>query len=163
MRIAGIGADAMGRWAVKELAINPEVDELFVGAYHEEQARAVAAAQGGGKAQAVFADARDAESVKKAIAGCDAMVNATQHFWNINVMHAASAAEVHDTDMGGLFHVTKQQVELAGEFEKAGVTAVIAMGAVWSGACAPPSRRTRSPAPATATSTPASRRRSSPR
>ena len=30
--------------------------------------------------------------------------------------------------MGGLFHVTKQQVELDGEFKKAGVTAVIAMG-----------------------------------
>ena len=50
------------------------------GDYHEEQARAVAVAQGGGKAKAVFVDARDAESVKKAIAGCDAMVNATQHF-----------------------------------------------------------------------------------
>ena len=128
MRIAVIGAGAMGRWAVKELAISPEVDEIVVGDYHEEQARAVAAAQGGGKAKAVFVDARDAESVKRAIAGCDAMVNATQHFWNINVMHAAAAAKVHYTDMGGLFHVTKQQVELAGEFEKAGVTAVIAMG-----------------------------------
>ena len=50
---------------------------------------------------------------RQAIAGCDAMVNATQHFWNLNVMHAAAAAPgVHYTDMGGLFHVTKQQVEL---------------------------------------------------
>jgi saccharopine dehydrogenase-like NADP-dependent oxidoreductase len=128
MRIAVIGAGAMGRWAVKELAISPEVEGIVVGDFHEEQARVVAVAQGGGKAEAVFVDARDAASVKKAIAGCDAMVNATQHFWNINVMHAAAAAGVHYTDMGGLFHVTKQQVELAGEFEKAGVTAVIAMG-----------------------------------
>ncbi len=128
MRIAVIGAGAMGRWAVKELAISPEVDEIVVGDYHEERARAEAVAQGGGKARAVFVDARDAESVRKAVAGCDAMVNATQHFWNITVMHAAAAARVHYTDMGGLFHVTKQQVELAGEFEKAGVTAVISMG-----------------------------------
>ena len=56
------------------------------------------------------------------------MVNATQHFWNITVMHAAAAAHVHYTDMGGLFHVTKQQVELHEEFRKAGVTAVVAMG-----------------------------------
>ena len=145
------------------IAISPEVDETAVGDYHEEQARAVAAAQGGREAKAVFVEARDAQSVRTAIAGCDALIKATQHFWNITMMHAAAAAGVHYTDMGGLFHVTKQQVELAGEFEKAGVTAVIAMGAVWSGACAPPSRRTRSPAPATATSTPASRRRSSPR
>ena len=84
--------------------------------------------QGGDKARAMVVDARDAGSVKQAIAGCDAMVNATQHFWNITVMHAAAAAGVHYTDMGGLFHVTKQQVELDAEFRKAGVTAVIAMG-----------------------------------
>jgi saccharopine dehydrogenase-like NADP-dependent oxidoreductase len=128
MKIAVVGAGAMGRWAVKELAVSPEVDEIVVGDYSEDQARAVASEQGGGKAAPVFVDARDQESVKKAIAGCDAMVNATQHFWNISVMHAAAAAGVHYTDMGGLFHVTKQQVELDGEFRKAGVTAVIAMG-----------------------------------
>jgi lysine 6-dehydrogenase len=56
------------------------------------------------------------------------MVNATQHFWNLNVMRAAAAAGVHYTDMGGLFHVTRQQVDLDGLFKDAGVTAVIAMG-----------------------------------
>lgn len=128
MRIAVIGAGAMGRWAVKELGLSPEVEEVVVGDYNEERAREVAASHGGGKARPVFVDARDRESVKKAIAGCDAMVNATQHFWNVEVMHAAAAAGVHYTDMGGLFHVTRQQVELDGEFRAAGVTAVIAMG-----------------------------------
>ena len=128
MKIAVVGAGAMGRWAVKELAISPEVQKIVVGDYNEEQARAVATTHGGDKARAVFVDARDAESVKQAIAGCDAMVNATQHFWNITVMHAAAAAGVHYTDMGGLFHVTKQQVELDAEFRAAGVTAVVAMG-----------------------------------
>ena len=128
MKIAVVGAGAMGRWAVKELGISPEVDEIVVGDYDEAQAKAVAAAMGGGKATAAFVDARDPESVKRAIAGCDSLVNATQHFWNITVMHAAAAAHCNYTDMGGLFHVTKQQVELDGEFKKAGVTAVIAMG-----------------------------------
>jgi len=128
MKIAVVGAGAMGRWAVKELGMSPQVEHVVVGDYDEEQARAVAESHGGGKARAVFVDARDQEGVKTAIAGCDAMVNATQHFWNISVMHAAAAAHVHYTDMGGLFHVTKQQVELDGEFKKAGVTAVIAMG-----------------------------------
>jgi saccharopine dehydrogenase-like NADP-dependent oxidoreductase len=128
MRIAVIGAGAMGRWAVKELGLSSEVAGIVVGDFDEEQAREVAGSHGGGKASARFVDARDQESVKAAIAGCDAMVNATQHFWNITVMHAAAAAGVHYTDMGGLFHVTKQQVELNEEFAKAGVTAVIAMG-----------------------------------
>ena len=128
MKIAVIGAGAMGRWAVKELATSGEVDEIVVGDYNEEQARAVATTHGGDKARHVVVDARDQGNVERTIAGCDAMVNATQHFWNITVMHAAAAAGVNYTDMGGLFHVTKQQVELDDEFKKAGVTAVIAMG-----------------------------------
>jgi lysine 6-dehydrogenase len=128
MKIAVIGAGAMGRWAVKELSISPQVEAIIVGDYDEAQAKAVAASHGGGKAVPMFVDARDQESVAAAIEGCDAMVNATQHFWNINVMHVAAAAGVNYTDMGGLFHVTKQQVELDSEFKKAGVTAVISMG-----------------------------------
>jgi saccharopine dehydrogenase-like NADP-dependent oxidoreductase len=128
MKIAVVGAGAMGRWAVEELGISPQVDEIVVGDFDEAQARAVAAGHGGGKARGVLVDARDRKSVTAAIAGCDAMVNATQHFWNLEVMHAAAAARVHYTDMGGLFHVTKQQVELDAEFREAGVTAVIAMG-----------------------------------
>ena len=128
MKIAVIGAGAMGRWSVKELGNSDVVEHIVVGDFNEAQAREVAASHGGGKASAVYVDARDQASVKQVIAGCDAMVNATQHFWNINVMHAAAAAGVHYTDLGGLFHVTKEQVGLDGEFKRAGVTAVIAMG-----------------------------------
>jgi lysine 6-dehydrogenase len=118
----------MGRWTVKALGLSPEVHAVVVGDFKEAQAREVAASYGGGKATGRFVDARDQRSVQEAVAGCDALVNATQHFWNITVMRAAAAARVHYTDMGGLFHVTKQQVELHEEFRRAGVTAVIAMG-----------------------------------
>jgi lysine 6-dehydrogenase len=128
MRIAVIGAGAMGRWSVKALGVSAEVDEIVVGDLDEEQATSVAQSHGGGKATPRRVDASDTESIKAAIAGCDAMVNATQHFWNLTVMDAAAAAGVHYTDMGGLFHVTKQQLELDGRFSQAGVTAVIAMG-----------------------------------
>ena len=50
MKIAVVGAGAMGRWAVKELGISPEVDEIVVGDYDEDQAQAVAGEMGGGKA-----------------------------------------------------------------------------------------------------------------
>ena len=128
MRIAVIGAGAMGRWAVKALGLGDDVHAIVVGDYDEARAREVAAAFGGGKAAGRQVDARDQRSVQEALAGCDAMVNATQHFWNLTVMRAAAAAHVHYTDMGGLFHVTKQQVELDEEFRAAGVTAVVAMG-----------------------------------
>jgi saccharopine dehydrogenase-like NADP-dependent oxidoreductase len=128
VKIAVVGAGAMGRWAVQELAISPEVDEIVVADFSLDQAKTVAAAQGAGKAAATFVDARDPESIKAAVAGCDALINATQHFWNITVMHAAASAGVHYTDLGGLFHVSREQLTLDEEFKRAGVTAVVCMG-----------------------------------
>ena len=130
MKIAVVGAGAMGRWSVKELGISPEVAEIVVADNDEARAEAVAAEHGEGKATAVFVDASDESraSISRAIAGCDALINCTQHFWNVNVMHAAAENGVHYTDLGGLFHVTKQQLGLDDEFKTAGVTAVISMG-----------------------------------
>lgn len=130
MRIAVVGAGAMGRWAVKELGLTSEVDEVVVGDLDPARAARVAAEMGEGKAHGLAVDAADEShrTLLAALAGCDAMINATQHFWNLNVMRAAVSAGCHYTDMGGLFHVTRQQVELGGLFEEAGLTAVIAMG-----------------------------------
>ena len=128
MKIAVIGAGAMGRWSVKALGLSPEVDMTIVADYDVTRATQVAAESGGGKAMAVQVDASDEEAVAAVIEGCDALVNATQHFWNLTVMHAAARSGVHYTDMGGLFHVTRQQLELDAEFGAAGVTAVISMG-----------------------------------
>jgi lysine 6-dehydrogenase len=128
MKIAVIGAGAMGRWSVKALGVSPEVDEIVVGDFDTGRAMEVATEYGGGKATGVHVDASDQAAVADVIAGCDALVNATQHFWNLTVMHAAALSGVHYTDIGGLFHVTRQQVELDAEFKAAGVTAVISMG-----------------------------------
>jgi saccharopine dehydrogenase-like NADP-dependent oxidoreductase len=130
MRIAVVGAGAMGRWAVKELGLTRRVDEIVVGDLDAARADEVAAGMGAGKARGCFVDVSDEDSasLRDALDGCDAMVNATQHFWNLSVMRAAVAAGVHYTDMGGLFHVTRQQVELDELFKHAGLTAVVAMG-----------------------------------
>ena len=130
MRIAVVGAGAMGRWTVKELGLTNEVDEIVVGDVDVARAARVAAEMGEGKARGVAVDAADESqgTLLAALSGCDAMINATQYFWNLNVMHAAVRAGCHYTDMGGLFHVTRQQVELDELFKEAGLTAVIAMG-----------------------------------
>jgi saccharopine dehydrogenase-like NADP-dependent oxidoreductase len=128
MKIAVIGAGAMGRWTVKALGLSDDVEEIVVADYDFARAEKVAAEFGGGKGGAAQVDASDQMAVQRVIGGCVALVNATQHFWNLDVMHAAARAGVHYTDMGGLFHMTRQQVGLDDEFRAAGVTAVISMG-----------------------------------
>jgi len=73
-------------------------------------------------------DARDAESLVRALEGATVCVNCADYRLNLDVMRGCLAARAHYVDLGGLFHVTKQQLELDGEFRDAGLTALLGMG-----------------------------------
>jgi lysine 6-dehydrogenase len=59
----------------------------------------------------------------------DLVVNSTPYYHNVNVMEACLQAGCHYIDLGGLFHVSKEQLKLHDRFKAAGLTAVIGMGA----------------------------------
>jgi saccharopine dehydrogenase-like NADP-dependent oxidoreductase len=73
-------------------------------------------------------DAREAASLSRALAGATVVVNAADYRLNLDVMRGALGASAHYVDLGGLFHVTRQQLELDGEFRAAGLTAVLGLG-----------------------------------
>jgi saccharopine dehydrogenase-like NADP-dependent oxidoreductase len=73
-------------------------------------------------------DARDSTSLARALDGAAVVVNAADYRLNIDVMRGALGAGAHYLDLGGLFHVTLQQLELDGEFREAGLTAILGMG-----------------------------------
>lgn len=127
------GAGAMGRITVKDLAetCHPG-DEILVADFDEAKAAALAASLGGEgrpRLRAVRADVRDRAATARALAGAFVVVNAVHYHRNLDVMEAALAAGAHYVDMGGLFHVTRRQLELDGRFRAAGRTAVLGMGA----------------------------------
>lgn len=128
MRIAVIGAGAMGRWCARALAMSKDVSEIVVGDLDEAAARRIASAEGGGKAQSLSVDAMDPHAVCRALEGCDAVINAAQHYCVLTCMKGALEARVPYTDLGGFFHLTRKQFSFDGEFRQAGVPAVIAMG-----------------------------------
>ena len=73
-------------------------------------------------------DARDAGSLARALSGAGVVVNCADYRLNLDVMRGALAAGAHYVDLGGLFHVTRQQLELDGEFRVAGLTAILGIG-----------------------------------
>jgi saccharopine dehydrogenase-like NADP-dependent oxidoreductase len=73
-------------------------------------------------------DARDAESLAHALSGAVVVVNCTDYRLNLDVMSVALAAGSHYVDLGGLFHVTKRQLELDTTFRTAGLTAILGLG-----------------------------------
>ena len=73
-------------------------------------------------------DARNAASLAGALSGAGVVVNCADYRLNLDVMRGALAAGAHYVDLGGLFHVTRQQLELDDEFRDAGLSAILGIG-----------------------------------
>ena len=73
-------------------------------------------------------DAREPASLRRALDGATVVVNAADYRLNLDVMRGALAARAHYVDLGGLFHVTRRQLDLDAEFREAGLTAVLGLG-----------------------------------
>ena len=73
-------------------------------------------------------DARDAGSLSRALEGSSVVVNAADYRLNLDVMRGALGAGAHYVDLGGLFHMTRQQLDLDSEFRDSGLTALLGLG-----------------------------------
>jgi saccharopine dehydrogenase-like NADP-dependent oxidoreductase len=73
-------------------------------------------------------DCTDAASLARALAGVTVCVNCVDYRLNLDVMRGCLAAGAHYVDLGGLFHMTRRQLELDADFRTAGLTAVLGMG-----------------------------------
>ena len=129
MRIVVLGgAGKMGCIAVQDLAADRRVGEVVVADSNLEQARTVAEVIGSPKVSLHQVDATDRGTLVAALTGADACLNATVYTFNLPVMEACLEAGVHYTDMGGLFHTTRRQLELHDRFAEGRLSAVLGMG-----------------------------------
>lgn len=73
-------------------------------------------------------DASDAGAVAEVLGGCTVCVNCADYRLNAAEMRGALDAGAHYVDLGGLYHVTRRQLELGEAFAGAGFTAIVGMG-----------------------------------
>jgi saccharopine dehydrogenase-like NADP-dependent oxidoreductase len=73
-------------------------------------------------------DAADEAATARLLEGHDAVLNCVTYYFNVPVMHAALAARVPYSDLGGLYHGSMKQFALHENFRRAGVTALLGMG-----------------------------------
>ncbi|MFN2159547.1 MAG: saccharopine dehydrogenase family protein [Anaerolineales bacterium] len=122
------GAGKMGCISVKDLANDERVDEIIIADVNLEQARTVAEYLNSPKIQVQEVDIKDEGGFQKTLEGSHACLNATVYYTNLQVMEACLKAGVPYTDMGGLFHVTRKQLELNSRYKAAGLAAVLGLG-----------------------------------
>ncbi|HSD03269.1 MAG TPA: saccharopine dehydrogenase NADP-binding domain-containing protein [Gaiellales bacterium] len=127
--VAVVGAAGIiGPAVVASLAEHDAVERILVLDMNEAGAREVAERHGGGKATGGGLDITDRERAGASLDGADVLLNSAAYRVNLAAMEAALAAGAHYIDLGGLFHVTLEQLELDARFREAGLLAVLGMG-----------------------------------
>jgi lysine 6-dehydrogenase len=118
---------------VRDLAESEEAESLLLLDLDGERAAAVAEGHGQGKARAAAVDARaDGAGARSGLAaeldGVDVVVNSASYRVNLDAMRACLRAGCHYLDLGGLYHMTRRQLELDDDFREAGLLALLGMG-----------------------------------
>jgi lysine 6-dehydrogenase len=127
LRVGVLGAGGIIAPAiVRDLAESEEVGDLLLLDLDLGRAEKVAEAHGGERARAIEVDARG--GLAAALDDVEVLVNSASYRVNLDAMNACLAAGCHYVDLGGLYWMTGDQLELSPRFEQAGLLALLGMG-----------------------------------
>lgn len=129
MKIAVLGAGAMGQVTIFDLVESSGVSEVLIADLNLDRAEELKAQLKSSKIKTAKADVQNVEALASLLSSWDAVVNCSPYVFNLNVMEAALKAGCHYLDLGGLFHVTRKQMELDEKFRAKKLLAVLGMGA----------------------------------
>ncbi|HEV2317855.1 MAG TPA: saccharopine dehydrogenase C-terminal domain-containing protein [Thermoplasmata archaeon] len=130
MRAVVLGGGGLtGRCAVRDLAVGRVFSEVVAADLDGSLAQAAAGAAGH-RARPLQLDVRDGSALRAALRGADVCVNAVQYAFNLEVMAACLDARVPVLDFGGLFHMTRRQLEWDARFREAELLAIPGLGQV---------------------------------
>jgi Saccharopine dehydrogenase NADP binding domain len=128
--VAVVGAaGTVGTAVVNELAASQAVVTLRLIDAAPQRLAVVAAEHGGRRATTHVVDAAAPEALDPHLRGVDVVVNAAPYRLNLDVMRACLRVRCNYVDLGGMHWLTRQQLELNGEFVRAGRLAILGLGA----------------------------------
>jgi lysine 6-dehydrogenase len=122
------GAGAMGRVTVRALSEYEDVDQITLADYNEARAQEVATSLHSSKIQVKQINVTNEEQLCTLLRGAHVVLSAVDYAFNLSVLKACVKERVHYADLGGLFHMTRKQMDMSPEFEAAGITAILGMG-----------------------------------
>jgi saccharopine dehydrogenase-like NADP-dependent oxidoreductase len=118
----------MGRIIVRDLTEFAPADLAIVVADRDVRAAKRIAHTFSRRVRLAGVDATRLSSTARALRGAAVLINACHHSLNLQVMDTALAIGSHYCDLGGLFHVTRQQLRRDAEFRRAGLLALCGIG-----------------------------------
>ena len=118
----------MAQVTIKDLLENRSVDKVGIADLRVEPAQAAAKILRDDRAIPLTADARDRRALTRIMRDWDVVVNCTWYELNLLVMEAAIKAGIHYLDLGGLYHMTRKQLEMDEAAKDADVCCVLGIG-----------------------------------
>ncbi len=123
------GYGSMGKIIVRDLSQYAKHAQIVIAGRDEKKARAFIREVGNPSIEFVPCDVNDIRQTAHALKGARVCVNAVQYELNEKIMRACLMSKCHYLDLGGLFHMTRKQLKWHGKFKRAGLLAVLGMGA----------------------------------
>ena len=80
------------------------------------------------RVQACELDVTDEASLSRAMKDADVVVNAASYRFNLHVLRAAMAAKCNLVDLGGLYHMTLEELRYDTKAKRAGISVLLGMG-----------------------------------
>ena len=124
------GGGLTGQCTVRDLAHSDEFDSVLAADLDPALAERARRRAGGNRVEAAQIDVRDRAALIRLLEGASVCVNAVQYAFNLEVMAACRAARVPYLDFGGLFHMTRRQLELDEPYRREHLLAVPGLGQV---------------------------------
>jgi saccharopine dehydrogenase (NAD+, L-lysine-forming) len=122
------GCGGMGQAATKLIAENYGAGRLTIADFNLEAAQSWAEGLQKGFVDSAFVDLTKPESFVELFKDYDLVLNLAPYRFNLPIMAGCLKGGCHYVDLGGLFHVTKEQLALDPKFTHLGKTAVLGIG-----------------------------------
>jgi len=118
----------MAQVIVRDLVESPDVTQVAICGRSLEKSKSFANDLRESKAYPIQVDITDKNRLGDVIKDFDVVINASWYEYNLKVMQVAINSGVSYVDLGGLYHVTLEQLRLNEEARKMDVTCLLGMG-----------------------------------
>lgn len=129
MRVMVIGVGNVGRVIVKDLlSYGKNIDGVLAVDVNYDSLKRLAAEVNDSRLDIARGDIRDIDNMASMMRRVDVTVNSAWYEYNLHAIKAAIKAGRDLADLGGLYWMTKKELEMDEEVRKAGITVLIGVG-----------------------------------
>ncbi len=122
------GTGAMGQYVVRDLFETAKDAQIVIAARDLKEIDKAVASFKSYRVTGTRVDLLDIEATAQVLQGATVCINCTNYYYNLHAMKACLLAKCHYVDLGGLYHMTRKQLQFHNLFRKKDLLAVIGCG-----------------------------------